>query len=487
MGKFKSNFFFQWWIVITVLLITRLPYLTGPHLSFDGDEAILGIMARDLLAGRNIPVYFYGQQYGFSFFEVLSTALGILIFGNSVWALKFGAMFIFSIGITFLFRYLLKHIPQNFWLFMTFFIITLFPAWLIWSMKDRGGYVTAFSMVCIVFYIVQLKPVKLSTILLVTMLVSLAIHAQAIIAIPALLLSITWCIASRKKVFWFILPVTMLAWYFLFKLPAYVNPGLWKLNLAKGYDFTRLMHFITETPKVFSGYHYYEMTFPVPIWIYITTLILSIGFFIISVSSLVNYPELKKYRLTLVVSALVGFIILPVMRFNSYRYELGFFTSLLLLVVLMLPEFIRHQTKWRITLWLMLASALVISFNSRNIPDGWMVPEGNDMKLYDELVGELNNRNLSCLYVTDPLLQWQLNFSGFNARYTSAVERTNRFINHIHGAGTQQKAIVGYKGMCNQMDTIDGWHDKVVYVNDKYFIYPQPEPELLIAGGFQQP
>lgn len=62
-----KSFWVEWLFAFGLVVLARLPYLLSEHVFFDGDEAMLGIMGRDLITGRNIPFYFYGQQYGFSF------------------------------------------------------------------------------------------------------------------------------------------------------------------------------------------------------------------------------------------------------------------------------------------------------------------------------------------------------------------------------------------------------------------------------------
>jgi hypothetical protein len=54
-------------ILVVAAGVSRLPQLTSPHLLLDGDEAILGLMAKHLAEGREAPIFFYGQAYGLSF------------------------------------------------------------------------------------------------------------------------------------------------------------------------------------------------------------------------------------------------------------------------------------------------------------------------------------------------------------------------------------------------------------------------------------
>ncbi|MEZ5283502.1 MAG: hypothetical protein R2712_01585 [Vicinamibacterales bacterium] len=49
--------------------MSRLPQLLSPHLFLDGDEAVIGLMARHVADGRALPLFFYGQNYGLALFE----------------------------------------------------------------------------------------------------------------------------------------------------------------------------------------------------------------------------------------------------------------------------------------------------------------------------------------------------------------------------------------------------------------------------------
>ena len=62
-------------LLSVVLLLLRVPYLFSRHYVLDGDEAILGLMAWHAAQGLELPVFFWGQSYGFSHLEVLPAAL----------------------------------------------------------------------------------------------------------------------------------------------------------------------------------------------------------------------------------------------------------------------------------------------------------------------------------------------------------------------------------------------------------------------------
>ena len=56
------------WLYVAALIGTgaaaRMPQLLSRNLLLEGDECILGLMARHLAAGREFPLFFYGQRYG---------------------------------------------------------------------------------------------------------------------------------------------------------------------------------------------------------------------------------------------------------------------------------------------------------------------------------------------------------------------------------------------------------------------------------------
>ncbi|NBQ89678.1 MAG: hypothetical protein EBU07_19890, partial [Betaproteobacteria bacterium] len=86
-------------LLILLALVSRLPQLLSPELLLDGDEAVLGMMARDLAAGGPWPVFFYGQHYGLSVFEAAAGALMFKLFGAQAVALKLGMLLLWTGGV----------------------------------------------------------------------------------------------------------------------------------------------------------------------------------------------------------------------------------------------------------------------------------------------------------------------------------------------------------------------------------------------------
>ena len=65
--KFRfSNFIASWgiWGIVAICLISRLPQLTSPYLhgDYNGDEYVLGLMAKHLACAQEFPFYFWGHS-----------------------------------------------------------------------------------------------------------------------------------------------------------------------------------------------------------------------------------------------------------------------------------------------------------------------------------------------------------------------------------------------------------------------------------------
>src|ERR1035437_533477 len=144
-------------ILIIMCFISRLPQLLSPYLLLDGDECILGLMAKHIVDGKEFPVFFTGQNYGFSLIENIFGAIGFKLFGIGAITLRVSLLVIWSIGILFFFRtFLLLTTKRN--AFLITLLMVLIPAWALGSMKARGGYITAFTFTAIVIYlIIKLK------------------------------------------------------------------------------------------------------------------------------------------------------------------------------------------------------------------------------------------------------------------------------------------------------------------------------------------
>lgn len=134
-------------IILTILigLLIRLDFLIAGNFVIDADEAIVGLMARHIVEGQPIPVFYYGQHYMGSF-EPLLTSVVFALSGPSLVGLK-AVPLIFSLLLIVLVYQLGFELNGKHAARFGALIAALPPATLVvWSTKARGGFI---ELVCI--------------------------------------------------------------------------------------------------------------------------------------------------------------------------------------------------------------------------------------------------------------------------------------------------------------------------------------------------
>lgn len=139
--------------IIALCFVSRIPMLTSPNMLLDGDESIVGLMAKHLYDGKAFPLYFYGQRYGFSLVEELFILPFYATMGMTGLAVKLAMLSLWTTGVVVTYKTLLKLSKAGSVLPMLLTILLIVcPAWTEWSMKARGGYLTAFTLSAILVY-----------------------------------------------------------------------------------------------------------------------------------------------------------------------------------------------------------------------------------------------------------------------------------------------------------------------------------------------
>ena len=126
--------------LMIVGLALRLDFVLPANSVIDADEAIVGLMARHLLAGADIPIFYYGQHYMGSL-EAIITAGMFYLFGESSFTLKLTPL-IFSITLIPLMFALTKQYTGSRGARFAALLMAIPPVGLvIWSTKARGGFI----------------------------------------------------------------------------------------------------------------------------------------------------------------------------------------------------------------------------------------------------------------------------------------------------------------------------------------------------------
>ena len=128
--------------LLLILFATRAPQLTSEVVQIDGDEAVVGLMSLRLLDGEWPGLFFSGQNYGLSIVEACTGALIFLCCGVSSASLKAAMLLIFCCGCLVFGRGVRAWSTPRAGLIASLLLATQ-PAWGVWSMKARGGYLSA--------------------------------------------------------------------------------------------------------------------------------------------------------------------------------------------------------------------------------------------------------------------------------------------------------------------------------------------------------
>ncbi len=135
-----------WSATLAGVAALRFPYLASPTYILDGDEAVLGVMARRMAAGSEWPLYFAGQNYGLAIFETLPAALAFRVFGESPLVLALAVLAVFLAGLVPYARALERISGSREWGIILVVVLALLPGWVVWSLKARGLYVSGFAL-----------------------------------------------------------------------------------------------------------------------------------------------------------------------------------------------------------------------------------------------------------------------------------------------------------------------------------------------------
>lgn len=138
----SSNFSELAYILLLIVIgfALRLDFILPTNSIIDADEAIVGLMARHINQGRDIPVFYYGQHYMGSL-ESIITAGMFKLFGESNFSLKLTPL-VFSLALIPLVYLLAFQYGGRLAARFAAAVTAIPPIGLvIWSGKARGGFI----------------------------------------------------------------------------------------------------------------------------------------------------------------------------------------------------------------------------------------------------------------------------------------------------------------------------------------------------------
>ncbi len=133
----------EWGVVVLLMclaLILRLDFMRAGGFVIDADEAIVGLMGKHILEGREIPTFYYGQHYMGSLEGILASVT-FRLFGVSSFTLQLVPL-CFSIALVYV-VYLLGRSVGGVTVGRVAALLCAVPPspLVVWSFKARGGFI----------------------------------------------------------------------------------------------------------------------------------------------------------------------------------------------------------------------------------------------------------------------------------------------------------------------------------------------------------
>lgn len=472
-------------LLIVVCTLIRLPQLLNPEIALDGDEAVHGIMIKHIIAGKEFPIYFKGQSYGLTLFESLFSLPLCYIFGVTTFTIKFSHLLFWVIGAVFFYKALtnLNKTDNQYIPFVLSMILITMPAWGIWSMKARGGYITAFTLTSTVLYMLTNPRLRKTYIfyLVIGILCGVIYEAQKLWLIGLIPVLIVLTGYSGKLVKNMLLSsvgtVTSIGVLSLSKpyLPYGHKPVLIGTSAEYYENIKRIPEYIYS---VLHGKYYLGLLHPVNVFTALSSYIAIIILIILLLACAILITKNRRKNL-LFFSAIVSIIITisytPAARYLEPRFLLPLPALVLLAVQLLINEL--KKVKYVLGVGTAtVAIGLIATITFWNFQAG----RASRTAIY-QTINYLKQHNTRYVFTTYTILDFQLIFYSDEeiiARSAWPPGRFPEYFTEVNEAfyTKQNIAVIGHPHEYFNMAL------EVSYPTDELFVAINPPPEQLQIG-----
>jgi hypothetical protein len=499
------------WLLIAVLvgigLAARLPQLLSRNLLLEGDECILGLMARHVAAGREFPLFFYGQRYGLAVVEAPVAALSFLLFGAGAVPLKIAMLAVWLLGIAFYFLAFSRPLgaTRSFWVTL---VLVLMPAWAATSMKAWSGYITAFSTTALVLYLITRNDNRRPAPWFFAGVATGAIYFAHPLWLPGLLPILLFYLASsRRLAFWLSFAsgaagvaaaIIALKWFWLAsEAVTWTGPPAGNPHLLAS-----LPQLVTQMYVNLTGSYYFGTAK------YAGPVTASVGYLWLAVLALAVAVQLyrvltRRYLLwshllfaSVCMTLLANWILL---EWRDARYVLAVNAPLVFMAGF---ECFNLADRYRVPMRRCIVAILCVAcveaaamteFARRS--DMWWANPPNspsEAATLRKVIGVMRSRGVTHAFAMNALLQWPITFySGETviARWKAESDRYPPYIRKVDRALNRgdRVAIVGYVGYTYGLEQMVSDPQTIITVDGKYFVYIGPDKALLSRLGFRFP
>ncbi len=218
----------------------------------DGDEAVIGIMARHIIQQGARPIFFYGQPFGGGgALEAYLAVIPFLLFGQNAISLKLVALVSFLTMLLLTYRYCRIYLDLES-ARLAFLLLAVATPLIEWHTKMRAGYVFLLLFVILILRvytgITRMKRIRPAPFILLGFLSGFAYYNMALIL--TFLLTLFLASFSWKRIFWRVKSVV----YFLGGLIIGISPLIY-YNLTHNFANLRYTIYIAtggENPWLYQ-------------------------------------------------------------------------------------------------------------------------------------------------------------------------------------------------------------------------------------------
>lgn len=400
-------------IIILLCYLSRLPQLLSPYLFLDGDECLVGTMAKHIYIGKELPLFFWGQQYGFSLIECLFILPFYAVLGINTLAIKLAMLSLWTTGVVMLYKVLRLFAGNNLWVpFLLTVLFIFLPAWAVWSMKARGGYLTAFVCSNLLIYLLYHPRLK-KTIwkyIVMAILLSIIYEAQRF-WFAGLMPLVLYRLYKEKDLLKAaaLLVCTGLCFllFFFYKqqLTNYYPEGI---HLPSLHDaMQRLLRLPQYLYISFHGNYYFDMVHTAPFFCKLLSVFTSILVCLLFVAGVYHLLLKRKGNGLFICSALflplcfVFTLAFPEIH-GRYLLPLTGFAIISLQVYISRFRSLKIISA-AIVVWIVLATPAIISFYNYELLD-------DREKQVNNLLQYFEKNNVKYVYSLEPMVSWEIVF-----------------------------------------------------------------------------
>lgn len=494
-----------------LILLTRLPQFFSDMFFPDGDECIIGLMAKHILEGKDFPFFIYGQSYALAIFETLPAALFFKLFGFSVVSLKAAALCLWTAGWIFFVLFLWRAGSRR--IAMIGGLLLIFtPGWGAMSLKAWGTHVTAFAAMNLSLWILadvyQSTEDCKKTVFLLGCCLAIVVLANPVWFI-AVIPFIALLLYERRKVSDMVLmaagTIGLAAIIFLAQHASAGISTYWTPQLFVNRDFWEAVKLIPGRMwVVMTGSHFLTNSLPAGPAIVAATGLWIFSSLLFLVCMAINL--IKKKSPDFITGGFAASILVMTalsLFFNNklfgYRYFLPLIGAFAAGVAVGIDRLWSRgqpaKVSAQIMMILLVFTGMMSLMEFRNGPFSGMLPESGvgERKAITDLTSRLSSQGIRFVYSVDAMLQWQVMFASqekIKARWFDPSDRYPEYPRAVDRAleFNQKVAVVGRLYRLSSLAMLlKGQEQAFARVEDidgRYMVIYDPSRALLRKMGF---